>query len=98
MADFFSAVSHELKTPITVLKGQLGGMLDGIGVYADRDKYLARSLTVANQMESLVQELLTVSRMADMSQGLRCLIDHASAGKYQQLTVFRRILKRKIAS
>ena len=61
--DFFSAVSHELKTPITVLKGQLGGMLDGIGVYADRDKYLARSLTVANQMESLVQELLTVSRM-----------------------------------
>ena len=61
--DFFSAVSHELKTPITVMKGQLGGMLDGIGVYADRDKYLARSLAVANQMESLVQELLTVSRM-----------------------------------
>ena len=61
--DFFSAVSHELKTPITVMKGQLGGMLDGIGVYADRDKYLARSMAVANQMESLVQELLTVSRM-----------------------------------
>lgn len=61
--DFFSAVSHELKTPITILKGQLSGMLDGIGVYVDRDKYLARSLTVANQMESLVQELLTVSRM-----------------------------------
>ncbi len=61
--DFFSAVSHELKTPITIIKGQLSGMLDGIGVYADRDKYLARSLTVANQMEILVQELLTVSRM-----------------------------------
>lgn len=61
--DFFSAVSHELKTPITIVKGQLSGMLDGIGVYADRDKYLARSLAVANQMEVLVQELLTVSRM-----------------------------------
>ncbi len=61
--DFFSAVSHELKTPITIIKGQIGGMLDGIGVYADRDKYLARSLTVANQMEVLVQELLTISRM-----------------------------------
>lgn len=61
--EFFSAVSHELKTPITIIKGQLSGMLDGVGVYADRDKYLARSLTVAIQMEGLVQELLAVSRM-----------------------------------
>ena len=61
--DFFSAVSHELKTPITIIKGQLGGMLDRIGVYTDRDKYLARSLAVANQMEGLVRELLTISRM-----------------------------------
>ncbi len=61
--DFFSAVSHELKTPITVIKGQLSGMLDGVGAYADRDKYLARSLTVVRQMEGIVQELLTVSRI-----------------------------------
>ncbi len=31
-------------------------MLDGIGAYTDRDKYLARSLTVLGQMEGLVQE------------------------------------------
>ena len=37
---FFSAASHELKTPLTVIKGQLSGMLDGVGVYADREKYL----------------------------------------------------------
>jgi len=67
--EFFSAVSHELKTPITVIKGQLGGMLDGVGVYADRDKYLAHSLAVVQQMEGLVQELLTVSRM-DTGGGL----------------------------
>lgn len=28
---FFSAASHELKTPVTILKGQLSGMLDGVG-------------------------------------------------------------------
>ena len=31
--NFFSAVSHELKTPITIIKGQLEGMLLGIGAY-----------------------------------------------------------------
>ena len=60
---FFSAASHELKTPVTILKGQLTGMLEGIDVYQDRDKYLAKSLQVTGRMESLVQEILTVSRM-----------------------------------
>lgn len=61
--DFFSAVSHELKTPITVIKGQLEGMLLGIGAYKDHKKYIARSLEVVNTLEAMVQEILTISRL-----------------------------------
>ena len=61
--DFFSAVSHELKTPITIIKGQLEGMLFNVGKYREHDKYLARSLEVANRMEGMVQEILTISRI-----------------------------------
>ena len=61
--DFFSAVSHEMKTPITIIKGQTEGMLLNVGDYKDRNKYLGRSLEIINTMESMVQEILTVSRM-----------------------------------
>ena len=61
--NFFSAVSHELKTPVTIIKGQLEGMLLGIGAYKDREKYLTRSLEIANTLETMVQEILTISRL-----------------------------------
>ena len=60
---FFSAVSHELKTPITILKGHLSGMLQGVGEYRDRNYYLQRSLETTEKMEDMVKELLTVSRI-----------------------------------
>ena len=69
--DFFSAVSHELKTPVTVIKGQLEGMLLGIGAYRDRETYLARALEVVNSLEQLVQELLTVLRLEGTGADLR---------------------------
>ena len=70
-AEFFSAASHELKTPVTILKGQLSGMLEGIDVYRDRDKYLLRSLQVAGRMEQLIQEMLSISRMENTPDAFR---------------------------
>ncbi|MDO5424531.1 MAG: HAMP domain-containing sensor histidine kinase [Eubacteriales bacterium] len=67
--EFFRAVSHELKTPVTILKGQLEGMLYKVGAYQDREKYLRRSLAVTGEMEGLVSELLQISRMEGESFG-----------------------------
>ncbi len=69
--DFFTAVSHELKTPVTIIKGQLEGMLLGIGAYKDREKYLTRALEIANTLETMVQEILTISRLETAGEHLR---------------------------
>lgn len=61
--EFTATISHELKTPITIIKGQLEGMLQNIGVYKDRDKYMNRSLTVLQDMESMVREILEISKL-----------------------------------
>ena len=68
---FFNAASHELKTPVTILKGQLSGMLEGVGVYRDRDKYLLRSLQTTGRMENLIGEMLAISRMESGAAALR---------------------------
>lgn len=61
--DFFAAVSHELKTPITIIKGQLEGMIHNVGIYKDRDQYLRQSLKTAESMEHLVKEILTTVKL-----------------------------------
>ena len=61
--DFFAAASHELKTPITILKGQIESMILGIGKYKDTGKVLPETLKEVENMERLVKEILTISKI-----------------------------------
>ncbi len=60
---FFSGVSHELKTPIAIVIGQLEGIQAGIGVYKDKEKYLARSAEILRSLSSFIKEVLAVSHL-----------------------------------
>lgn len=61
--DFFSAASHELKTPVTVLKGQLESMELGIGDYKNHEKYLPQAIQAVENIEALIKEMLAISKM-----------------------------------
>ena len=89
---FFSAASHELKTPVTILRGQLAGMLEGVGVYQDRDKYLLRSLQVTGRMENLIREMLAISRMETGSVAVRQEAVDLSALAAEQLRLDAELL------
>ncbi|MGL5354181.1 MAG: sensor histidine kinase [Clostridium sp.] len=60
--EFIATISHELKSPITIISGQIEGMSYNIGKYKDRDKYLKESYLVIEKMRELVSELLDISK------------------------------------
>lgn len=60
--EFIATISHELKSPITIVSGQLEGMMYNIGAFKDRDKYLQKSYEVMQEMRELVGELLELNK------------------------------------
>lgn len=64
--NFFAAVSHELKTPLTILKGQLENMILGYGDYQNYEKYLPEALKATEDIERLVREIISISKMESM--------------------------------
>lgn len=60
--EFISNVNHELKTPIALIKGFTEGLKDNIASSEDRDYYLDVIEDECNNMDSLVQRLLLLSK------------------------------------
>lgn len=69
--DLLSMVSHELKTPITVLSLQTEMMLNKIGKYQNRDHYLKKSLDDLATMTDLVNRILIASKIDNFDYQLK---------------------------
>lgn len=68
--DFVATISHELKTPITIISGQLEGMIYNIGKYKDRDTYLQKSYESTQELKELVNEMIEISKCEILEKDL----------------------------
>ena len=62
---FFSAASHELKTPIAAATVMIEGMLADIGDYKNHPKYLRECMKTLRAQGKIISEIIDIVNMSD---------------------------------
>lgn len=62
--ELISNISHDLKTPITAIKGYMEGIMDGVADTPEKmDRYVKTVYNKANEMDRLINELTIYSKI-----------------------------------
>lgn len=66
--ELISNISHDLKTPLTAIKGYCEGIIDGVADTPEKkDKYVRTIYNKANDMDKLIGELVLISKLESNS-------------------------------
>ncbi|HPV85911.1 MAG TPA: HAMP domain-containing sensor histidine kinase [Sedimentibacter sp.] len=65
--DFITNISHELRTPVTVIRGSLEALSDGVITDSDKiNEYYKQILIESKSLERLINDLLELSRLQNV--------------------------------
>lgn len=93
---FLASISHELRTPVTVIRGSLEGMTDGIVKDPERmQSYSKQMLQEVLQLERLVNDLMDLTKMQHSSFPLQNEVVQLSDIISDSLRSMRRIAEEK---
>lgn len=86
--DFVANVSHELKTPITAIKGFVETLLDGaLKDEAEARNFLGIVLKQADRLNNIIEDLLTLSRIEQDETKAESLLQRGSIRKVLEAAV-----------
>ena len=92
---FFSAASHELKTPIAAARALVEGMIAGVGDFKDHRKYLRECLKTLDSQTRLVSEILEIVKLSDKeTECVPTILDLAELGN-TVLTEYRPLAEQR---
>jgi two-component system phosphate regulon sensor histidine kinase PhoR len=77
--DFVANVSHELKTPITSIKGFVETLLDGaITNPVDADRFLRIVATQADRLNAIIEDLLSLSKIEQSERAADLVVERVA--------------------
>ena len=86
--DFVANVSHELKTPITSIKGFVETLLSGaMNKPEDRERFLGIVAGQADRLNAIVDDLLSLSQLEQDSETVNILIEEGSLKPVLQMAI-----------
>ncbi|XMB73202.1 HAMP domain-containing sensor histidine kinase [Mycoplasmatota bacterium WC30] len=66
--ELIMTINHELKTPVSVIKGMVEGMIDGVGRFKNKDLYLNEVLKQLEKVAEITKDLTYSLKLEDIAK------------------------------